>query len=41
MMKPLLLLLLGLLPLLAAAQTTPQNPRLKHELDSIYAVDQR
>ena len=40
-MKLLLLLLLGLLPQLAAAQTTPQNPRLKHELDSIYAVDQR
>ena len=36
-----LLLLLGLLPQLAAAQTVPQNPRLKHELDSIYAVDQR
>ncbi|MGY3088058.1 hypothetical protein ACVWYF_001091 [Hymenobacter sp. UYAg731] len=40
-MKPFLaLLLLALLPQLAAAQT-PQNPRLKHELDSIYAVDQR
>ncbi|MFC6221770.1 DUF6624 domain-containing protein [Hymenobacter artigasi] len=35
------LLLLGLLPQLTAAQTTPQNPRLKHELDSIYTVDQR
>jgi hypothetical protein len=35
-----LLLLLALLPLLAAAQT-PQNPRLKHELDSLYAVDQK
>jgi hypothetical protein len=34
------MLLLGLLPLLAAAQT-PQNPRLKHELDSIYTIDQR
>ncbi|GAB3876828.1 hypothetical protein GCM10028824_35340 [Hymenobacter segetis] len=34
-------LLLGLLPQLAAAQTTPQNARLKHELDSIYAVDQK
>lgn len=34
-------LLLPLLPLLAAAQTTPPNPRLKHELDSLYAVDQR
>lgn len=40
-MKNLLSLLLGFLPLLAAGQTTPQNPRLKHELDSIYAVDQR
>ncbi|MCI1189985.1 hypothetical protein MON38_21380 [Hymenobacter sp. DH14] len=40
-MKPLLLLLLALLPLLAAAQAPPQNPRLKHELDSIYAVDQK
>ena len=41
-MKRLLpLLLLALLPQLAAAQTSPQNPRLKHELDSIYAVDQR
>jgi hypothetical protein len=29
-----------LLPLLATAQT-PKNPRLKHELDSIYTVDQR
>ncbi|MFD2718805.1 DUF6624 domain-containing protein [Hymenobacter monticola] len=36
----LLFLLLPLLPQLAAAQT-PQNPRLKHELDSIYAVDQK
>ena len=36
----LLLMLLGLLPQLAAAQV-PLNPRLKHELDSIYAVDQR
>ena len=34
-------LLLGLLPQALAAQTAPQNPRLKHELDSIYAVDQR
>ena len=34
-------LLLALLPQLATAQATPQNPRLKHELDSIYAVDQR
>ncbi|MDB5268666.1 MAG: hypothetical protein JWP58_1706 [Hymenobacter sp.] len=41
-MKPLLFgLLLLLLPPLAAAQTTPPNPRLKHELDSIYAVDQQ
>ena len=41
-MKRLLpLLLLSLLPQLAAAQTSPQNPSLKHELDSIYAVDQR
>ncbi|WP_201977174.1 DUF6624 domain-containing protein [Hymenobacter rubidus] len=39
-MKLLLLLLLALLPQLAAAQTT-LNPRLKHELDSLYAVDQR
>jgi hypothetical protein len=39
--KLLPLLLLALLPLLAAAQSSPQNPRLKHELDSIYAVDQR
>lgn len=39
--KLLLLLLLGLLPPLAAAQATPPNPRLKHELDSLYAVDQR
>jgi hypothetical protein len=39
-MKLLILLLLGLLPLLAAAQT-PKNPRLKQELDSIYAVDQK
>ena len=38
MMKPLLLLLLGLLPQLAAAQSTINKP-LKHELDSIYAVD--
>ena len=35
-----LLLLLALLPQLAAAQGT-SNPHLKHELDSIYAVDQR
>ena len=35
------LLLLVLLPQLVAAQAPPQNPRLKHELDSIYAVDQR
>ena len=34
-------LLLGLLPQGLAAQTAPQNPRLKHELDSLYAVDQR
>lgn len=34
------LLLLGLLPQLAAAQT-PRNLRLKQELDSIYAVDQK
>ena len=40
-MKQLLLLLLALLPQLVAAQTIPQNPRLKHELDSIHAVDQR
>ena len=40
-MKLLFLALLLRMPLLAAAQTTPQNPRLKHELDSIYAVDQR
>ena len=41
-MKPLLLaLVLGLLPQLATAQTAPPNPRLKHELDSLYAVDQR
>ncbi len=40
-MKPLLLLLLlALLPQLAAAQAA-LNPRLKHELDSIYAVDQK
>ncbi len=32
--------LISLLALPAAAQTKP-NPRLKHELDSIYAVDQR
>jgi hypothetical protein len=36
----LLLLLFGLLPQLAAAQAS-FNPRLKHELDSIYAVDQK
>jgi hypothetical protein len=41
MMKPLLLLLLALLPQLALAQPAPHNPRLKHELDSIYAVDQK
>ena len=35
----LLLLLLALRPQLAAAQAPPRNPRLKHELDSIYAVD--
>ena len=40
-MKLLFLALFLRMPLLAAAQTTPQNPRLKHELDSIYAVDQR
>jgi hypothetical protein len=40
-MKYLLLLCLGLLPLLASAQIPPRNPRLKHELDSIYAVDQK
>ena len=40
-MKTFPLLLLALLPLLADAQATPQNLRLKHELDSIYAVDQR
>ena len=41
LMKPfLIVLLLALLPLLGAAQVTP-NPRLKHELDSIYTVDQR
>jgi len=34
-------LLLALLPQLAAAQATHPNPRLKHELDSLYAVDQR
>ena len=34
------ILLLALLPQLAAAQATI-NPRLKHELDSIYAVDQK
>ena len=34
------ILLLALLPQLAAAQV-PLNPRLKHELDSIYAMDQR
>ena len=33
-------LLLGLLPQLAVAQTTI-NPGLKHELDSIHAVDQK
>ncbi|GAB3735485.1 hypothetical protein GCM10027594_16770 [Hymenobacter agri] len=40
-MKSLPFLLLALLPQLAAAQTAPQNLRLKHELDSIYAVDQK
>ena len=40
-MKRLLLPLLALLPQLAAAQAPPQNTRLKHELDSIYAVDQK
>lgn len=40
-MKHLPLLLIALLPQLVAAQTAPQNPRLKHELDSIYAVDQK
>ena len=40
-MKHLLLLLLALLPQLATAQAAPQNSRLKHELDSIYAVDQK
>jgi len=40
-MKPLPFLLLAVLPQLAAAQAAPQNPRLKHELDSLYAVDQR
>ena len=40
-MKPLLLAaLLGLTALPALAQTKP-NPHLKHELDSLYAVDQR
>ena len=40
-MKPFFtVLLLGLLPQLAAAQA-PINSRLKHELDSLYAVDQR
>ena len=40
-MKPLLLAaLLGLTALPALAQTKP-NPRLKHELDSLYEVDQR
>lgn len=39
-MKLLIVLLLGLLPRLTAAQT-PNNPRLKQELDSIYAVDQK
>ena len=34
-------LLLALLPQLAAAQIAPQNLHLKHELDSIYAVDQK
>jgi hypothetical protein len=38
---PFVALLLGLLPQALAAQTAPQNPRLKHELDSIYAVDQK
>ena len=37
----LIAVLLGLLPQRAAAQTSPQNLRLKHELDSIYAVDQK
>ena len=41
LMKQILLLLFALLPQLIAAQATPQNPRLKHELDSIYAMDQR
>lgn len=40
-MKLLPFLLLVLLPQLAAAQAAPQNPRLKHELDSIAAVDQK
>ncbi len=40
-MRFLLFALLLTLPLLANAQTTPRNPRLKHELDSIHAVDQR
>ncbi|MDO7848429.1 hypothetical protein Q5H92_18835 [Hymenobacter sp. M29] len=40
-MKLLLLSLLALLPQLAVAQAPPTNPRLKHELDSIYAVDQK
>ena len=39
-MKSLFFGLLGLVPQLAAAQITV-NPRLKHELDSIYAVDQK
>ena len=39
-MKLLYLLLLGMSPQLAAAQT-PLNPRLKRELDSIHTVDQR
>lgn len=40
-MKLLPLLLLALLPQLAAAQAVPRNPRLKHELDSIAAEDQK
>lgn len=38
-MKQLLLLCLFALPVLAYAQRVP-NPRLKHELDSLYYVDQ-
>jgi hypothetical protein len=34
------MLLLGLLPQITAAQM-PKNPRLKQELDSVYAVDQK